>query len=46
MAELFGYNIKAIKPKGKIVYEYNPLYNYRPDDLNGEIDDLITTGSS
>ena len=44
--ELFGYNIKTIKPKGKIVYEYNPLYNYRPDDLNGEIDDLITTGSS
>jgi hypothetical protein len=40
----------TIKPKGKIVYEYNPLYNYRPTALDGEIDgeigDLITTGSS
>ena len=23
----------TIKPKGKIVYEYNPLYNYRPTAL-------------
>ena len=30
----------TIKPKGKIVYEYNPLYNYRPTALDGEIDDL------
>jgi hypothetical protein len=36
----------TIKPKGKIVYEYNPLYNYRPTALDGEIGDLITTGSS
>jgi hypothetical protein len=26
----FGYTIKAIKPKGRMVYGYNPLYNYRP----------------
>ena len=42
----FSYIRKAIKPKGKLVYEYNPLYNYRPEKLDGEIDDLITTGSS
>jgi hypothetical protein len=42
----FSYIRKAIKPKGRLVYEYNPLYNYRPDKLDGEIDDLITTGSS
>jgi len=27
----FGYTIRAIKPKGRMVYEYNPLYNYRPE---------------
>jgi hypothetical protein len=39
-----GVKLKAIKPKGKIVYEYNPLYNYRSP--NGEINDLITEGES
>lgn len=36
----------TIQPKGRIVYEYNPLYNYRPTIKEGEVDDLITTGSS
>lgn len=30
----FTYSTKVIKPKGKMVYEYNPLYNYR---LNKEV---------
>ena len=42
----FGYQINAIKPKGKMVYEYNPLYNYRPESKNGLIDNLITEGES
>ena len=42
----FGYTISAIKPKGRMVYEYNPLYNYRPESQNGLIDDLITEGES
>lgn len=40
----FGIKLKTIKPEGKIVYEYNPLYNYR--NKNGEISDLITEGES
>ena len=31
--------VKQIKDKGKIVYEYNPLFNYR---VNSELQDLIT----
>lgn len=27
----FGYNIKSYKQKGKLVYEYAPLHNYRLD---------------
>lgn len=42
----FGYTVRAIKPKGRMVYEYNPLYNYRPESQNGLIDDLITEGES
>ena len=40
----FTLHLKTINPKGKLVYEYNPLYNYRKE--NGEIDDLITEGKS
>lgn len=42
----FSYIRNYIKPKGKIVYEYNPLFNYRPGVVPGEIKDLVTTGSS
>ena len=47
----FNYVAKMIQPEGKIVYEYNPLYNYRPkhrdgDDIqDGEIHDMITQNS-
>lgn len=40
----FTLHLKTINPKGKLIYEYNPLYNYRKE--NGEIDDLITEGKS
>jgi hypothetical protein len=40
----FGIKLKTIKPEGKMVYEYNPLYNYRNE--SGDIDDLITEGES
>lgn len=42
----FGYVLRAIKPKGRMVYEYNPLYNYRLKNENGQITDMITTGES
>lgn len=42
MAYKFDYTAKVIQPKGKIVYEYNPLYNYRKDD-SGELSDLVTS---
>lgn len=42
----FGYVLNAIKPKGRMVYEYNPLYNYRLENENGLINDMITTGES
>ena len=48
----FNYTAKMIKPEGKIVYEYNPLYNYRPAIVKyenqaarpgkGEVGDMIT----
>ena len=47
----FNYVAKMIKPEGKIVYEYNPLYNYRPKHKNGdtiqdgEVHDMITENS-
>ena len=47
----FNYVAKMIKPEGKIVYEYNPLYNYRPKHKNGdtiqdgEVHDMITKNS-
>ena len=47
----FNYVAKIIQPEGKIVYEYNPLYNYRPkhrdgDDIqDGEVHDMITKNS-
>lgn len=52
----FTCTANVIQPKGKLVYEYNPLYNYRKNydaeaiktagqDPNGAISDLITTGS-
>lgn len=31
-----------IKPEGKIVYEYNPLHNYRKADEDGAVGDLVT----
>jgi hypothetical protein len=40
----FGYESKIYAPKGKLVYEYNPLRNYR--DENGEVKDLITKSNS
>ena len=42
MEAQFGYTAKVISPKGKIVYEYNPLYNYRKEKDEGVISDLIT----
>lgn len=42
----FGYTLQAIKPKGRMVYEYNPLYNYRLQSEHGLINDMITTGDS
>ena len=47
----FNYVAKIIQPEGKIVYEYNPLYNYRPKHKNGdtiqdgEVHDMITKNS-
>ena len=38
----FGYSSKLISPKGKLVYEYNPLHNYRKVNGGGDIDDLVT----
>ena len=40
----FGYESKIYAPKGKLVYEYNPLRNYRAE--NGEVKDLITKSNS
>jgi hypothetical protein len=36
MPNNFGYIVNTIKPSGKMVYEYNPLYNYRPIQNNQE----------
>ena len=49
----FTYQARLIQPKGKLVYEYNPLFNYRKLEkdengnlvLNGELTDLTTTGT-
>lgn len=41
----FGYSSKVFSPKGKLVYEYNPLHNYRKVEngiQKGDIEDLIT----
>ena len=46
----FKYNSKVIQNKGKLVYEYNPLYNYRksfnPENNldDGTIVEMITEG--
>ena len=39
------YVAKVIQPEGKLVYEYNPLYNYRKEANDGMITDLITKNS-
>jgi hypothetical protein len=51
----FGYVANIVQPEGKIVYEYNPLHNYRPvlvkDDgslrvADGEVCDMVTKNYS
>lgn len=38
----YTYTAKVIQNKGKIVYEYNPLFNYRSTAGKGKIEDMTT----
>jgi hypothetical protein len=46
MATEINYTTRVIQPKGKLVYEYNPLYNYRRNADDGMLTDLITKSST
>ena len=41
MSNTITASIRTIKNKGKIVYEYNPLYNYRNEET-GELGDFVS----
>lgn len=43
MEENFSYVVKQIQPKGKLVYEYNPLHNFRTANSDGELKDFDTS---
>jgi hypothetical protein len=42
----YEYTAHLIQNKGKMVYEYNPLLNYRSKDGGGVIGDMTTSGTS